>query len=44
MGILLWLVMIILFLSFLGGVAILVVLLIDRIKKRDSETFERRKY
>jgi hypothetical protein len=44
MRILLVLALIIAALSFVGGIAIMVVLLIDRINKRDKETFERRKY
>jgi hypothetical protein len=44
MRILLVLALIIAALSFIGGIAIMVVLLIDRINKRDKETFERRKY
>ncbi len=36
--------MIIFFLSFVGGLAVLVILIIDRVNKRDKETFERRKY
>lgn len=42
MRIIIWLLLAIFFLLFVGGLAVLVILIIDRVNKRDKETFERR--